>query len=95
MKDLKHTLQVLAELNEKLTFFVENFNELEVNERAITFFVDYKGSDSIQLQIQKDNLYNYRLLDPFNLVDDDCHKNYDGYTEWSIEDPFETEEGEE
>ncbi len=95
MENIKKTLKDLVEVNESLSFFVENFDELEVNERDITFFVDYKGSDSIQLQIQKDNLYNYRLLDPFNLVDKDCYKNYDGWTEWSIEDPFETEEGDE
>ena len=86
MKELKETLQKISELDDSVIFFIQHFNELN-NETSCEWIPCLYYSNSIAIEFETNSI-NYRIYDPFNQITNN-YKHSNGYTDWSLGDPFE------
>lgn len=78
-------LQEITKLDEDVQFFADNFEELS-NESSCPWLLCFIYSNSVAIELESDTL-NYRIYDPFRKVTQN-YKYPNGYTEWSLRDPF-------
>ncbi len=74
------SLKKIKEFSNEVDFFIENIDKLQAEDNEM--YYEYYYSNSIGIEVDKSNPYEFRIFDPFNQISN-SYKNTNGWTEWS------------